>query len=88
MQRSGENVNCSKSKNVHLLLQNNADAISSYHQNHEFDPAYGEVYKIIIQFVSDLRYVDSFLQILRILSPNKNWLPSLTIDESGVKHLL
>ena len=66
-------------------------AISAYHQRCECDSRSGEVYLIqhyVIKFVSDLRQVGGFLQVLRLPPPMKltttiyNW----NIVESGIKY--
>jgi len=48
-------------------------AISAYHhESCDFEPVHGEVYSIqhyVIKFVSDLRQVGGFLQVLRFPPP-------------------
>ena len=54
------------------------------------NPVYGEVYSIqhyVIKFVSDLRQVSGFLQVLWF-PPQKYWQPryNWNINESDIKH--
>ena len=47
---------------------------ANYHESCEFEPLHGEVYSIqhyVIKFVSDLRQVGGFLQVLRFPPPIK-----------------